>query len=108
LHKKVTFRLDIQGGLMVMKKTIQTMLLTVFVIFTTASFCYAEFSATENNTFPFFHLGCLIIGGLIIVSLKKKYSKLYLSEAIGSFALYTVLVALFTSPVVDALKTFMN
>jgi hypothetical protein len=63
---------------------------------------------TGSGSFPFFHLGCLIIGGLIIVSLKKKYTKLYLSEAIGSFALYTVLVALFTAPVVDALKTLIN
>ncbi|HNQ18320.1 MAG TPA: hypothetical protein PLW90_08155 [Smithellaceae bacterium] len=91
-----------------MKKMMQTTLLTAFVIFTTASFSYAEFAVTGNNAFPFFHLGCLIIGGLIIVSLKKKYSRLYLSEAIGSFALYAVLVALFTAPVVDALKTFLN
>jgi hypothetical protein len=42
------------------------------------------------------------------VSLKRKYDKLYLSEAIGSFALYTILVALFTAPVVDALKTLIS
>jgi hypothetical protein len=91
-----------------MKRMMQTMFLVVFVILTTASFSYAQFSATGNNSFPFFHLGCLIVGGLIIVSMKQKYSKLYLSEAIGSFALYTVLVALFTAPVVDALKTLIS
>ena len=91
-----------------MKKIAQTTLLTIFVILVTTSFSYAQFSITGNNSFPFFHLGCLLIGGLIIVSLKRKYSKLYMSEAIGSFALYTVLVALFTSPVVDALKTLIN
>ena len=91
-----------------MKNIVQTTLLTVFVILVTTSFSYAQFSVTGNNSFPFFHLGCLIIGGLIIVSLKRKYSKLYMSEAIGSFALYTVLVALFTSPVVDVLKTLIN
>ncbi len=91
-----------------MKKMIQTMLLVAFVIFTTASFSFAQFSATDNSAFPYFHLGCLIVGGLIIVSLKQKYSKLYLSEAIGSFALYTFLVALFTAPVVDALKTLIS
>jgi hypothetical protein len=91
-----------------MKKMIQTKLLAAFVILTTASFSYAQFSVTGNNGFPFFHLGCLIIGGLIIVSLKRKYTRLYMSEAIGSFALYTVLVALFTAPVVDALKTLIN
>jgi FtsH-binding integral membrane protein len=91
-----------------MKKMIQTILLVAFVILTTASFSFAQFTANGISTFPYFHLGCLIVGGLIIVSLKQKYTKLYLSEAIGSFALYAVLVALFTSPVVDALKTLIS
>jgi hypothetical protein len=91
-----------------MKKIMQTSILTAFVVLVTASFSYAEFSSSGNADFPFFHLGCLIIGGLIIVSLKRKYSKLYMSEAIGSFALYTLLVSIFTSPVVDALKNLIN
>jgi FtsH-binding integral membrane protein len=92
----------------VMKKMLQTILLVGFVILTTASFSYAQFSATGSNSFPYFHLGCLVVGGMIIVSLKQKYSKIYLSEAIGSFALYAVLIALFTVPVVDALKNLIN
>jgi hypothetical protein len=91
-----------------MKKLMQTSLLTAFVILVTASFSYAQFSVTGNGNFPFFHLGCLIVGGLIIVSLKRKYSKLYMSEAIGSFALYTVMVSIFTTPVVEALKNLIN
>jgi FtsH-binding integral membrane protein len=91
-----------------MKKVMQTTLLTAFVILVTGSFSYAQFSVTGNDNFPFFHLGCLIVGGLIIVSLKRKYRRLYMSEAIGSFALYTVLVSIFTSPVVDALKNLIN
>lgn len=91
-----------------MKRMIQTFFLVVFVILTTASFSFAQFSAAGGSSFPFFHLGCLIVGGLIIVSLKQKYTKIYLSEAIGSFALYTVLVAFFTVPVVDALKTLIS
>ena len=91
-----------------MKNIVQTTLLTVFVILATTSFSYAQFSVTGNDNFPFFHLGCLIIGGLIIVSLKRKYSQLYMSEAIGSFALYTVLIALFTVPVIDALKNLIS
>jgi hypothetical protein len=91
-----------------MKKTVQTSLLTVFVILATTSFSYAQFSVTGNDSFPFFHLGCLIIGGLIIISLKRKYTKLHMSEAIGSFALYTVLIALFTVPVIDALKNLIS
>jgi hypothetical protein len=91
-----------------MKKIIQTLLLTAFVILTTASFGYAEYAAAGGGNFPYFHLGCLIVGGLIILSLKNRYPRLYLSEAIGSFALFTVLVALFTAPVVDALKTLVG
>ncbi len=86
----------------------QTSFLTAFVVLVAASFSYAQFSATGSDSFPFFHLGCLIVGGLIIVSLKRKYTKLFMSEAIGSFALYAVLVSLFTSPVADALKALIN
>mgnify|MGYP001769246025 CR=1 FL=1 len=91
-----------------MKKIMQTSLLVGFIVLTTATFSFAQFSATGNTAFPFFHFGCLIVGGLIIVSLKRKYDKLYLSEAIGSFALYTFMVALFTAPVVDALKNIIS
>jgi hypothetical protein len=91
-----------------MKKIVQTLLLTAFVILTTASFSYAEYAAAGSANFPYFHLGCLIVGGLIILSLKNRYPRLYLSEAIGSFALFTVLVALFTSPVVETLKTLVG
>ncbi len=91
-----------------MKKIMQTALLVGFIVLTTATFSFAQFSVAADEGFPFFHLGCLIIGGLIIVSLKRKYDKLYLSEAIGSFALYTILIALFTAPVVDALKTLIT
>ena len=91
-----------------MKKIFQTLVLAAFVVLATASFGYAEYIAAAADTFPYFHLGCLIVGGLIITSLKHKYSRIYLSEAIGSFALYAVLVALFTVPVVDALKALVS
>ena len=91
-----------------MTRILQTMILAAFVVLATASFGYAEYVATNAANFPYFHLGCLIVGGMIITSLKHKYSKLYLSEAVGSFALYAVLVALFTAPVVNALKTIVS
>jgi hypothetical protein len=87
-----------------MKKMLSTLLVTGFVVLSTATFAVAEYSAAGTSPFPFFHLGALIVGGLIIISLKHKYQKLYLSEAVGSFALYTVLIALFTSPVVELIK----
>ena len=91
-----------------MKRTLQTLIMAAFVVLTTASFGYAEYVATNSVNFPYFHLGCLIVGGMIITSLKYKYSKLYLSEAVGSFALYAVMIALFTAPVVNALKTIVS
>jgi len=49
-----------------------------------------------------------VIGGLTILSLKQKYEKIYLSEAAGSFALYAVMIALFTSPVSEAIKNLIG
>jgi hypothetical protein len=91
-----------------MKKMVQTLCLSVFVVLATVSFGYAEYAAAGGEAFPYFHLGCLIVGGLIIISLKHRYQKLFLSEAIGSFALYTLLVTLFTAPVVEALRGFVG
>lgn len=91
-----------------MKKALSTILVAGFVVLATATFGYAEYVATGISSFPYFHLGCLIVGGLLIISLKHKYQKIYISEAVGSFALYTVLIALFTSPVIDALKTIVS
>jgi len=91
-----------------MKRIIQTLLVALFVVLVTASFSYAEYVAAGTGNFPYFHLGCLVVGGLIITSLKHKYSKIYMSEAVGSFALYAVLVALFTVPVIEALKNLVG
>ena len=91
-----------------MKKTISTLLVAGVVVLLTATFSFAEFAATGVDSFPYFQLGCLIVGGLIITSLKYKYSQLYTTEAVGSFALYAVLVALFTSPVVDVIKNMVG
>ncbi|MEA1935771.1 MAG: hypothetical protein U9M96_02985, partial [Thermodesulfobacteriota bacterium] len=75
-----------------MKKVLSTTIVAVFVVLTTATFGYAEYAVAGASKFPYFHLGCLIVGGLIITSLKHKYQRMYLSEAIGSFALYAVLI----------------
>jgi len=91
-----------------MKKTLQTLIVTVFVVLTTATFGFAEYAATGASNFPYFQLGALIVGGLIIISLKYKYQKMYTGEVVGAFALYTMLVALFTSPVIDAVKTIVS
>ncbi|HOJ15098.1 MAG TPA: hypothetical protein PLS81_04355 [Deltaproteobacteria bacterium] len=90
-----------------MKRTIQTLAVAAFVVLVTSTFAFAA-AATAGGAFPFFHLGCLVVGGLTIVSLKHRYPRIYLSEAMGSFALYAVLVALFTAPVIEAVKTLVS
>lgn len=91
-----------------MKKTLSTLILTAIVVLITATFSFAEYAAAGADNFPYFHLGALIVGGLTIISLKQKYQKLYLSEAAGSFAMYAVLVALFTSPVTEAIRNLLG
>jgi FtsH-binding integral membrane protein len=91
-----------------MKKTLATTIVAAAVVLLTATFSFAEYTAAGVTNFPFFQLGCLIVGGLVIVSLKRKYDKMYVGEVVGIFALYTVLMALFTSPVIEAVKTIMS
>ncbi|MFZ1037829.1 MAG: hypothetical protein WAU61_14765 [Smithella sp.] len=91
-----------------MKKALGTMMAAAAVILLTATFSFAEYATAGVANFPFFQLGCLIVGGLIIVSLKRKYEKMYVGEVVGVFALYTILMALFTSPVIEAVKTFVS
>jgi hypothetical protein len=91
-----------------MKRNMATLLMAGAVVLITAGFSFAEYTAGGADNFPYFQLGCLIIGGLIMMSLKYKYSKIYTSEAIGAFALYTVYVALFTSPVMEAVKNWIS
>lgn len=91
-----------------MKKTLASLALSVFVVLTTATFGFAEYAAAGSSNFPYFQLGALVVGGLIIISLKQKYDKIYLGEAVGSFALYTIMVSLFTAPVVNMIKAMVG
>jgi len=91
-----------------MKKTLATILLVGFVIIMTGGFSFAEYAMGGGENFPYFQLGCLIIGGLIMISLKHKFQKIYATEVAGAFALYTLYIALFTSPVIEAVKTWVN
>jgi hypothetical protein len=91
-----------------MKKTLGTMAVTAAVVLLTATFSFAEYAMAGVGNFPYFQLGCLIVGGLVIISLKNKYAKMYTSETVGAFALYTVLIALFTNPVIDAIKNMVG
>ena len=91
-----------------MKKTLKTLVLTIFVVLGTATFGFAEYAVAGVSEFPYFQLGCLIIGGMTIISLKQKYPRFYAGELMGVFAIYTILVALFTAPVFNAIKTLVS
>ena len=91
-----------------MKKTLGTMMVAAAVVLLTATFGFAEFAATGTTNFPYFQLGLLIVGGLLLVQLKRRYNKMYATEAVGVFALYTLLMALFTNPVIDLVKTIVT
>jgi hypothetical protein len=91
-----------------MKKILKTFVLTIFVVLGTATFGFAEYAVAGVSEFPYFQLGCLIIGGMMIISLKQKYPRFYAGELMGVFAIYTILVALFTAPVFNAIKTLVS
>jgi len=93
---------------LIMKRAIQTAIVSLFVVLITATFAFAAAATSGTGNFPYFHLGCLIMGGLTIISLKYRYPRIYLSEAVGSFALYAVLVAMFTAPVIEAVKSLVS
>jgi hypothetical protein len=43
-----------------------------------------------------------------VISLKHRYEKMYTGEVAGVFALYTVLIALFTNPVIETIKNVVG
>ena len=86
-----------------MKKMLETLALSVFVVLVTATFGAAEYGATTLGDFPYFQFGCLIVGGVTIISLK-----MYTRELVAVFCLYTMLIALFTMPVITAIRTVVS
>ena len=91
-----------------MKKTLSTIVIAAVFVLLTATFGFAEYAAAGGENFPYFHLGLVIIGGLIIFSLKQRFDKMYTGEAVGAFALYIFYVALFTAPVMEAVKALVS
>ncbi|HOK07503.1 MAG TPA: hypothetical protein PK836_09515 [Syntrophales bacterium] len=87
-----------------MKKTLSTIIVAGAIVLLTATFGFAELAATGAEEFPYFQLGLLIVGGLIILSMKHRFHRMYTSEAVGAFALYTLYVSLFTNPVMDMVR----
>ena len=91
-----------------MRKIQETLALSVVIVLATATFAVAEFTATSVNDFPYFQLGCLIVVGMTVISLRHKYQKMYTGELVTVFCLYTMLIALFTAPVINVIKTAVS
>jgi len=91
-----------------MKKTLGTMMVAAAVVLLTATFGFAEYAATGATNFPYFQMGLLVVGGLLLIQLKRRFTMMYTTEAVGVFALYTVLMALVTNPVIELVKTIVT
>jgi len=91
-----------------MKKTLGTMMVAAAVVLLTATFGFAEYAAAGATNFPYFQLGLLVVGGLVLIQLKRRFTMMYTAEAVGAFALYTVLMALVTNPVIQLVKTIVT
>ena len=58
--------------------------------------------------YPIVHLIVLIIGGIILFVLKRKYKKICNRELIIIFILMVILIAIFTDTGIDLAKKFIN
>jgi hypothetical protein len=60
------------------------------------------------KNFPFIHLIALVVGGIILLIVKRKYQKIRIIELIIIFILYFILVALFTEPVLNLARKLIG
>jgi len=58
-----------------MKKTLGTLTVAIAMVLLTATFGFAEYVVAGTANFPYSQLGCLILGGLVLMALKRKYQK---------------------------------
>jgi Kef-type K+ transport system membrane component KefB len=54
------------------------------------------------------HLIALVIGGILLWIIKRKYKKMHNRELIIIFILFVILIAIFTEPGMDLVKRFIN
>jgi hypothetical protein len=60
------------------------------------------------NNFPLIHLIALVVGGIILFMVKRKYKKIRIIEMVGIFILYFILVTLFTEPVKNLARKLIS
>jgi hypothetical protein len=60
------------------------------------------------KSFPFIQLIALVLGGIILYTLKRKYQQIRNNELIVIFILYFMLVALLTEPGLEFAKKLVG
>jgi len=60
------------------------------------------------KNFPFIHLIALVVGGIALFMVKRKYQKMRIIELTIIFILYFILVALFTDPVLNLARKLIS
>ena len=86
----------------------QSLALLVIVFLTTLQFSYFGFRVAGGDLYLMAQVAALAIGGLLLVSLEHRYRKIGFAGAVIAFALYTLLVTLYSKPVVGALQQFFE
>ena len=86
----------------------QSLALLGIVVLTTLQFSYFGFRTAGGDWYLLAQVVALVFGGLLLMSLEYRYRKIGFAGAVIAFALYTLLVALYSKPVVGALQQYFE
>ena len=86
----------------------QSLALLVIVFLTTLQFSYFGFRTAGGDWHLMAQVAALVFGGLLLMSLEYRYRKIGFTGAVIAFALYTLLVAMYSKPVVEALQQYLE
>ena len=86
----------------------QSLALLGIVVLTTLQFSYFGYRTAGGDLYLMAQVVALVFGGLLLMSLEYRYRKIGFAGAVIAFALYTLLVALYSKPVVEALQQFFE
>ncbi len=86
----------------------RSLALLVIVFLTTLQYSYFGFRVAGGDLYLMAQVAALVFGGLLLVSLEYRYREIGFAGAVIAFALYTLLVTLYSKPVVAALQRFFE
>jgi hypothetical protein len=86
----------------------QSLALLGIVIVTILQFGYFGFRTAGWDAYLVAQLVAVALGGLTLISLEHRYRKIGFTGAVISFALFTLMIALYSKPVVETLQNFFQ